>query len=71
MHSDDLAASVDVPTPDFDAAVLDPVLRLLTAVSLRRHGQDALVRTLSRPQRAPGVGLGLLGTPTACRRGTS
>jgi hypothetical protein len=54
VHSDDLAASVDIPTPDFDAAVLDPVLRLLTAVSLRRHGQDALVRTLSRPQRAPG-----------------
>ena len=54
VHSDDLAASVDVPTPEFDAAVLDPVLRLLTALSLRRHGQDALVRTLSRPQRAPG-----------------
>ena len=54
VHSDDLAASVDVPTPDFGSAVLDPVLRLLTSVSLRRHGQDALVRTLSRPQRAPG-----------------
>jgi Mycothiol maleylpyruvate isomerase N-terminal domain len=54
VHSDDLAASVDVPTPDFGPQVLDPVLRLLTAVSVRRHGQDALVRTLSRPQRAPG-----------------
>jgi len=53
VHSDDLAASVDVPPPAFDDAVLDPVLHLLTAVSLRRHGQDALVRTLSRPQRAP------------------
>jgi hypothetical protein len=54
VHSDDLAASVDVPAPDFGPEVLDPVLRLLTSVSLRRHGQDALVRTLSRPQRAPG-----------------
>jgi hypothetical protein len=54
VHSDDLAASVGVPAPEFDATVLDPVLRLLTALSLRRHGQDALVRTLSRPQRAPG-----------------
>jgi Mycothiol maleylpyruvate isomerase N-terminal domain len=53
VHSDDLAASVDVATPDFGPAVLDPVLRLLTALAVRRHGQDALVRTLTRPQRAP------------------
>lgn len=53
VHADDLAASVDVPAPDFGASVLDPVFRLLTALSVRRHGQDALVRTLARPQRAP------------------
>jgi hypothetical protein len=53
VHADDLAASIPVPTPAFDTAVLDPVLRLLTALALRRHGQDALVRTLTRPQRAP------------------
>ena len=53
VHSDDLAASVDVETPDFDPDVLDPVLRLLTSIAVRRHGQDALVRALSRPQRAP------------------
>jgi hypothetical protein len=53
VHADDLAASLDVPTPGFGASVLDPVFRLLTALSVRRHGQDALVRTLARPQRAP------------------
>jgi hypothetical protein len=53
VHSDDLAASVDVPAPDFGPEVLDPVLRLLTALALRRHGQDAVVRALARPQRAP------------------
>jgi hypothetical protein len=53
VHADDLAASVDLPVPDFGAAVLDPVLALLTALSVRRHGQDAVVRTLTRPQRAP------------------
>jgi Mycothiol maleylpyruvate isomerase N-terminal domain len=53
VHADDLAASIGVSTPAFDTAVLDPVLRLLTALALRRHGQDALVRTLTRPQRAP------------------
>jgi len=54
VHSDDLAASVDVPVPAFAPEALGPVLTLLTDLSLRRHGQDALVRALSRPQRAPG-----------------
>lgn len=53
VHADDLAASVDVSSPEFGPAVLDPVFRLLTALAVRRHGQDAMVRTLTRPQRAP------------------
>ncbi|CAM5779660.1 maleylpyruvate isomerase N-terminal domain-containing protein [Cellulomonas persica] len=53
VHSDDLAASLGVPVPQFPHEVLSPVLTLLTDTALRRHGQDALVRTLSRPQRAP------------------
>ncbi|MDM7853525.1 maleylpyruvate isomerase N-terminal domain-containing protein [Cellulomonas alba] len=56
VHSDDLAASLDgVPVPQFPAAALQPVLTLLSDLALRRHGQDALVRTLARPQRAPGA----------------
>jgi hypothetical protein len=53
VHSDDLAASVGLPTPEFPETVVTPVLALLTAVAARRHGQAALVRALSRPQRAP------------------
>ncbi|HEY7042897.1 MAG TPA: maleylpyruvate isomerase N-terminal domain-containing protein [Nocardioidaceae bacterium] len=53
VHADDLAASVAVPTPEFGTDVLDPVFRLLTAIAVRRHGQDAVVRTFARPQRAP------------------
>jgi hypothetical protein len=53
VHSDDLAASVGVPTPEFPGDVLTPVLELLTQVAVRRHGQAAVVRALSRPQRAP------------------
>ena len=53
VHSDDLAASVGLPTPDFPDAVVTPVLDLLTTLALRRHGTTALVRTLARPQRAP------------------
>lgn len=55
VHADDLAASIDVPTPEFPDDVVAPVLDLLTRVAVRRHGQAALVRALSRPQRAPSV----------------
>jgi hypothetical protein len=53
VHSDDLAASIGVPTPEFPDDVVTAVLALLTGVAVRRHGQTALVRALSRPQRAP------------------
>jgi hypothetical protein len=54
VHSDDLAASIGVPTPEFPQDVIAPVLALLSGVAVRRHGQAAVVRALSRPQRAPG-----------------
>ena len=53
VHSDDLAASVGLPTPAFPEALVGRVLALLTSVAARRHGATALVRALSRPQRAP------------------
>jgi hypothetical protein len=53
VHSDDLATSLDLPTPEFGPAVLEPVVGLLAALSAVRHGQDAVIRTLTRPQRAP------------------
>ncbi|MDQ4051987.1 MAG: maleylpyruvate isomerase N-terminal domain-containing protein [Actinomycetota bacterium] len=53
VHSDDLAASVDLPTPTFPDNTVTAVLGLLTGVAVRRHGQAAVVRALSRPQRAP------------------
>lgn len=54
VHGDDLASSVDLDTPTHRREVIEPVLALLTGVAVRRHGQAALVRALSRPQRAPG-----------------
>lgn len=53
VHSDDLAASVGVPTPLFPDDVVADVLGVLTGAAVRRHGQTALLRALSRPQRAP------------------
>lgn len=52
VHGDDLAASVGLPTPEHTPPVVEAVLGLLTGVSLQRHGQVALVRALSRPQRS-------------------
>lgn len=53
VHSDDLAVSIDVEPPTLPESVLGPVLALLVGVSLQRHGQAAVVRALSRRERAP------------------
>ena len=53
VHADDLAASIDRPTPDFPDEAVRVVLDLLAQVAVDRHGQAAVVRALSRPQRAP------------------
>ncbi len=52
VHTDDLAASVGIPTPAFDDDVLHPALALLAMLGAQRHGQDAAVRALSREERA-------------------
>lgn len=54
VHADDLAQSLDLPTPRFDDGVMDPVLTLLAGLSMRRHGQDAVLRALSRTERSHG-----------------
>jgi hypothetical protein len=53
VHTDDLAVSVDLPTPEFPAAVTESVVDLLTRLSVRRHGPTAVLRALSRAERAP------------------
>ena len=53
VHGEDVAASVGVPSPALPAAVLDPVLGLLTRLAVRRHGQAAVVSALTRAERAP------------------
>jgi hypothetical protein len=53
VHSDDLAVSVGIDPPELAANVLEPVLSLLVGVATMRHGQAAVVRALSRAERAP------------------
>jgi hypothetical protein len=53
IHTDDLAVSVELtptPLPDEPTAT---VLNLLTSLAARRHGTAAVLRALSRQERAP------------------
>lgn len=53
VHADDLAVSLGVPTPEFPRSVTRPVFMLLTGLAERKHGQAAVVRALTRSERAP------------------
>ncbi|NJQ01288.1 maleylpyruvate isomerase N-terminal domain-containing protein [Streptomyces zingiberis] len=53
VHQDDLAVSAGLPTPELPASAFDPVVALLTRLAARRHGRTALLRALSRAERAP------------------
>ena len=53
VHSDDLAVSVGVPTPSVPVTASDTVVDLLAQLAARRHGPTAVIRALSRTERAP------------------
>jgi hypothetical protein len=53
VHSDDLACSVGLETPPLPADVMNRVLELLVVLAARRHGATAVLRALSRAERAP------------------
>ncbi|MGY0233175.1 maleylpyruvate isomerase N-terminal domain-containing protein [Longispora urticae] len=53
VHTDDLAHSLGVPTPEFPADVTDAVLHRLLRYSTVRNGPVAVLRALSRTERAP------------------
>ncbi|MGW0485472.1 maleylpyruvate isomerase N-terminal domain-containing protein [Nonomuraea sp. NPDC003214] len=53
VHADDLAASVGVPTPELPPQVVEPVVEMLARLAVHRHGATAVIRTLSRAERAP------------------
>lgn len=53
VHSDDLACSVGVSAPALPQEVTDLVITMLATVAARRHGPLAIIRALSRAERAP------------------
>jgi Mycothiol maleylpyruvate isomerase N-terminal domain len=53
VHADDLAVSTGLATPELPADVTATVLGLLVTLAARRHGPVAVLRALSRAERAP------------------
>jgi Mycothiol maleylpyruvate isomerase N-terminal domain len=52
VHCDDLALSVGVATPPFPDGVFTPVQDLLVRLAVARHGQSAVISTLTRRERS-------------------
>lgn len=53
VHGDDLAVSVHIPTPELPPTATEAVVDLLSRVAILRHGPLAVLRGLSRAERAP------------------
>ncbi len=51
VHTDDLAVSVGVPTPDWPRAVSDAVVGHLVAAARHAHGDLAVIRAFARRER--------------------
>ncbi|MFD9796557.1 maleylpyruvate isomerase N-terminal domain-containing protein [Streptomyces sp. NPDC059070] len=55
VHSDDLAVSTGIAAPVLPPSATDTVIDLLARLAARRHGPTAVLRALSRAERAPGT----------------
>lgn len=55
VHSTDLAASIALPTPEFPDSAFSPVRDLLARLAVDRHGQAAVISTLTRRERASNI----------------
>lgn len=51
VHTDDLAVSVGIPTPEWSRAVSDAVVTHLVEAARGRHGDLAVIRALARRER--------------------
>jgi Mycothiol maleylpyruvate isomerase N-terminal domain len=55
VHTDDLAVSVGVSTPEFPTEVFAPVRDLLVRLAVKRHGQSLVIGVLSRSERTQAI----------------
>ncbi len=51
VHTDDLALSIGVRTPEFPVEVFAPACDLLVRLAVKRHGQSAVISALARRER--------------------
>jgi len=54
IHSDDLAASLNIEMPEFAPDVMDLVMVALLGMARARHGDIAMLREFARGERATG-----------------
>lgn len=52
VHSDDLAVSLGIETPDFDPAVTGPVIECLTEIAALRSSPLEVIRAMTRTERS-------------------
>lgn len=52
VHIDDLCVSIDVPTPELSSEAVDVAVTALVGVARRKHGDVAVLRALTRRERA-------------------
>jgi hypothetical protein len=57
VHADDLAVSVGLEPVPFSDPAVDLAAQTLSRISRKRHGDLAVIRSLSRPERAPASGI--------------
>ena len=57
VHADDLAVSVGLEPVVFSEPAIDLVVVTLSRISRKRHGDVAVIRSLSRLERAPAHGI--------------
>lgn len=55
VHTDDLALSIGAQPPTFPDDAFKPVLELLTRLAVGRHGQSAVISTLTRRERSRNI----------------
>ncbi len=55
VHADDLAASLGIETPVFPRTVQRQVFTLLASLAVDTHGQSAVLRALTRSERAGNI----------------
>ena len=57
VHADDLTVSLGLEPVPFSDLAVDLVVGTLSRISRKRHGDLAVIRALSRPERAPAHGI--------------